>query len=260
MSNISNLKKYFNDVLKLNPSFGSFLGYKKYDNDYENSNSKEYIKECKRILEKYKKLPIKTIEDEVLHSEVNDRLKELNYKFYLIPFSSHSNNIINFTFFNKTFYQLKTDRDYENLIKRYKNFIVYIDDGIKNMKVGIKRGMVLPKLICNKMIIELDKFYETKGYIIEVPKKYEYIFDKYSIKLKELLDFIKKDYLKKCINGIGICNLPNGKEMYRYLVKSETTTNMTPEEVHSFGLKEVKRIRNELEILKKKMGILFSII
>lgn len=254
MSNISNLKKYFNDILELNPSFGSFLGDKKYDNDYENSNSKEYIKECKRILEKYKNLPIKTIEDEVLHSEVNDNLKGFKYKFYLIPFSSHNNNIINFTFFNKTFYQLKTDKDYKNLVKRYEKFIEYIDDGIKNMKVGIKKGMVLPKLICKKMIIELDKFYETKGYIIEVPKKYEYIFDKYSIKLKELLDFIKKDYLKKCINGVGICNLPNGKEMYRYLVKSETTTNMTPEEVYSFGLKEVKRIRNELEVLKKKMG------
>ena len=135
--------------------------------------------------------------------EVRMSLRGLKYKFYLIPFSSHNNEIINFTFFNQTFYPLKTARDYENLVRRHEKFIECIDCGITNMRDGMKCGMVLPKIICEKMITGLDAFYKKKGYIIKVPKKYEYIFNSYGSKIKELLDFIKDEYLKKCIESIN---------------------------------------------------------
>ena len=52
---MSELKNYFNDIIKLNPSFGSFLGYRKYDYDYENRLSPEYLKKYKALLQKYKR-------------------------------------------------------------------------------------------------------------------------------------------------------------------------------------------------------------
>ena len=235
---MSDLKNYFNDIIKLNPSFGSFLGYRKYDGDYENSLSPTYRKKYKTLLQKYK-----NTKDKVLRYEVKIGLDGLKYKFYLIPLSSHNNEIINFTFFNQTSYPLKTERDYENLVRRHEIFMEYIDSGIANMREGMKCGMVLPKLICEKMIAGIDTFYKKKGYIIEVPKKYEYIFEKYSLKIKELIEFLKGEYLKKCMAGVGVCDLPNGKKMYRYLVRSQTTTNRTPEDIYAFGLKEVSRIK-----------------
>ncbi len=252
---MSDLKNYFNDIIKLNPSFGSFLGYRKYDGDYENSLSAEYRKKYKALLQKYK-----NTKDKVLRYEVKMGLEGLKYKFYLIPFASHNNEIINFTFFNQTSYPLKTARDYENLVRRHEIFMECIDSGIANMREGMKCGMVLPKLICEKMIAGVDAFYKKKGYIIEVPKKYEYIFEKYSLKIKELIDFLKGEYLKKCMTGVGVCYLPNGKKMYRYLVRAQTTTNRTPEDIYAFGLKEVSRIKGELEKLKGKMGFKCSLL
>jgi uncharacterized protein (DUF885 family) len=252
---MSDLKKYFNDIIKLNPSFGSFLGYRKYDGDYENGLSPEYRKKYKALLEKYKNTTNK-----VLRYEVKMGLRGLKYKLYLIPFVSHNNEIINFTFFNQTFYPLKTARDYENLVRRHYKFIECIDSGITNMREGMKCGMVLPKIICEKMIAGLDAFYKKKGYLIMVPKKYEYIFEEYGSKIKEFIQFLKGEYLKKCIAGVGICNLPNGKEIYRYLVKEQTTTNKSPEDIYEFGLKEVSRIKEELEKLKRKMGFECSLL
>jgi uncharacterized protein (DUF885 family) len=252
---MSDLKNYFNDIIKLNPSFGSFLGYRKYDCEYENTLSPEHRKKYKALLQKYK-----NTKDKVLRYEVKMGLQGLKYKLYLIPFASHNNEIFNFTFFNQTFYPLKTARDYEYLVRRHEKFMECIDSGIANMREGMKCGMVLPKIICEKMITELESFYKRKGYLISVPKKYEYVFEKYGSKIKELIEFLKGEYIKKCMTGVGVCDLPNGKEIYRYLVKVQTTTNRTPEDIYAFGLKEVSRIKGELEKLKGKMGFKCSLL
>jgi uncharacterized protein (DUF885 family) len=123
------------------------------------------------------------------------------------------------------------------------------------MKEGMKCGVVLSKFICKRMIKLLDKFYNDKSYVIEeVSEEYAGIFKQYGRKLKELIAFIKTKYLKKCINGHGLCYLPNGKNMYKFFVLQKTTTDKTPREIHQIGLKEVARLKGELESLKTKMG------
>ena len=53
----------------------------------------------------------------------------------------------------------------------------------------------------------------------------------------------------------GVWKLPDGDEYYRYCLRSHTTTDMTPEEIHDLGLKEVRRIQEELAQSFKKIGI-----
>ena len=48
-------------------------------------------------------------------------------------------------------------------------------------------------------------------------------------------------------NSVGISDVPDGKAWYEYLVKYHTTTDLTPDEIHEIGLKEVARIRSEME-------------
>lgn len=48
--------------------------------------------------------------------------------------------------------------------------------------------------------------------------------------------------------------LPNGKEFYQSRLKKNTTTNMNADEIHQLGLKEVKRIHQEMETIKKSIG------
>jgi hypothetical protein len=55
---MSNLELYFNDTIKLNPSLGSFLGKREYDNDFENPLSSEYKKNIKKIICKYKNVKV----------------------------------------------------------------------------------------------------------------------------------------------------------------------------------------------------------
>ena len=256
---MSNLELYFNDFLEVNPSQGSFLGRREYDNDYENPLSSEYKKKMKKIICKYKNVPVKTLDDEVLSHIIKEKNRKNKVKNLdlLPPLYSFENEtgIITFTSNNKQIYPLETSQDFENLVKRHKKYMKFIDSCIKQMKEGMRYRVVLSKFICKRMIERLDKFYNDKSYVIkEVPDEYAGIFKQYGRKLKELIAFIKTKYLKKCISGHGLCYLPNGKKMYNFFVSQKTTTDKTPREIHNIGLKEVARLKGELESLKTKMG------
>jgi uncharacterized protein (DUF885 family) len=53
---------------------------------------------------------------------------------------------------------------------------------------------------------------------------------------------------------VGIWQLPNGAAMYAYAAHDSTTTSLTPQEIHEIGLKEVKRIRAEMQSIIDKLG------
>jgi uncharacterized protein (DUF885 family) len=254
ITTMSNLELYFNDIVELNPSLFSA---NEDSGEYENRLSSAYKKKYNDILSKYKNVRIETLEDKVLKYVINEGFDYTNVKNLdlLPPLYSYDNKIIDFTLTYAKFYPLETSKDFENLVKRHENFMEFIDSCIKQMKKGVKNKVVLSKFICRRMINNLDKFYNDKGYVIkEVPEEYGYIFKRYERKLKRLIDYIRTKYLRNCVNGVGLCHLPNGKNMYKFFAKKETTTNKTPSEIHKIGLKEVKRLNGELKKLQIKMG------
>ena len=68
---------------------------------------------------------------------------------------------------------------------------------------------------------------------------------------KRLHDFLLNDYLPNSRDSIGIKDIPNGKKYYEYLANYYTTTDLTPDEIHNIGLKEIERIRSEMEQIIK---------
>jgi uncharacterized protein (DUF885 family) len=52
----------------------------------------------------------------------------------------------------------------------------------------------------------------------------------------------------------GVGALPNGQAFYNAALYLQTTTDMTADEIHELGLKEVARIRGEIEQIKDKVG------
>ena len=71
---------------------------------------------------------------------------------------------------------------------------------------------------------------------------------------RKLKEFIVSDYLPAAWDHVGIWQLPNGAAMYAYATRDNTTTDLTPQEIHEIGLKEVKRIRAEMQAIIDKLG------
>ena len=67
-------------------------------------------------------------------------------------------------------------------------------------------------------------------------------------------DFYTAEYAPKCRKTVGASAMPGGGKWYAFRARSETTTDLTPEQIHQLGLKEVARIRAEMETVAKQAG------
>ena len=168
----------------------------------------------------------------------------------------------------------KTEKDYKNFLKRMDLFSVWMDSAMVYMKKGIDKGMVLPKALTVKVIpqfesmvtpnVEDNLFYSAvKSFPKEITTdqqdalKKEYaatIKEKLEPQFKKMTAFLKNEYLNASRASSGIGSLPKGKELYKVYVKQWTTTTKTPEEIHALGLKEVARIKAEMEKVKDQVG------
>jgi uncharacterized protein (DUF885 family) len=71
---------------------------------------------------------------------------------------------------------------------------------------------------------------------------------------REWARFLRHDYLPRAPETLGLVHRPGGREIYSYLVRGFTTTEMTPEQVHELGLQEVARIRARMDVEMRAAG------
>ena len=71
---------------------------------------------------------------------------------------------------------------------------------------------------------------------------------------RKIDDFYRTQYLPKCRQSYGIAAMPQGAQYYAFLVRQQTTTTLSPGQIHQIGLDEVKRIRAEMTALATKSG------
>ncbi len=68
------------------------------------------------------------------------------------------------------------------------------------------------------------------------------------------LDWYRTRYRPACRRTVGVSELPGGPAYYAFRVKQMTTTDMTPDQIHTLGLSEVARIRAEMDTVAAKAG------
>ena len=164
--------------------------------------------------------------------------------------------------------------DYTNWLERVDDYLSFLDTSISMMKEGLTKGIVIPKVLAEKTISQLNEFIlnpvEKHLFfkpVLSLPEKFsakdkkritsEYssmITNQLKPKYLELKEFLVNEYLPACRLTSGIGDLPNGEATYNYLIKLHTTTNMTADQIHALGKSEVARILDEMEIAKNKMG------
>ncbi|KQY66803.1 MULTISPECIES: DUF885 family protein [unclassified Brevundimonas] len=71
---------------------------------------------------------------------------------------------------------------------------------------------------------------------------------------REWARFLREDYLPRAPETLGLVNRPGGRELYAYLVRGFTTTDLTPDQVHRIGLDEVARIRGRMDVEMRAAG------
>lgn len=164
--------------------------------------------------------------------------------------------------------------DYENFIQRANEFTLWLDSVITQMRNGIKHGVTLPRSIATKLVPQFEAHIvsdpETSlfwGPMKNLPesmsaeeksaldKQYRHmILDKLVPAYQKMTTFLKDEYLPAARATVGYSDLPNGKAWYEHQIKKHTTLNLTADEIHEIGLKEVERILQEMINVKQTVG------
>ncbi len=167
-----------------------------------------------------------------------------------------------------------TARDYENWISRLEGIGTYVDQNIALMREGVRRGLVQPKVIMQRIPGQIAKqvvsepeaspFYapfRTMPAAMPAAEQEKFraagraaITRSVVPAYRRLQDYFVKDYLPACSDSVGVWALPGGDAWYQNRIAWFTTTNLTADQVHEIGLKEVARIRGEMQKVIQQVG------
>src|SRR6185436_7499842 len=162
----------------------------------------------------------------------------------------------------------------EDWIARLKRFGEYTDQTIALMREGIREKMLLPKVTMGRVPAQIDKqlvsepeqspmFKPLRSFPRDIPpadqkrlaaEGRDAVRDIVLPAFARFRKFFTDEYLPTCYDGVGAWRLPNGTNMYAFFARRFTTTSLTPREIHETGLREVARIRAEMEKVKNSAG------
>jgi uncharacterized protein (DUF885 family) len=168
----------------------------------------------------------------------------------------------------------KTLADYESGLKRFDGYVRVSDGNVARMEQGLKAGIVQPKVVMANVVEQLNamladsvegsafyrpvtKFPEGISAADQARLKAAYaqaISSKVRPALTRMRDFIRDRYLPAARDSVGLQDMKGGPALYRYLVRSNTTTDLTPAAIHQIGLDEVQRLHREMETVKEQVG------
>ena len=213
---------------------------------------------------------------DILRWELGTRLEGLHYPGNYIPFNQFGGLPLTLGQLGsgEGFQPFRTLKDHEAWILRAKAFSPWADSAIVYFRKGMAAHFVLPASLVRKMIPQMQAmvtdqpekslFYGPVGKLKDIPDSaavtrlrsaYVHLIKEYLVpSYKKLADFLKDEYLPQARASSGISALPGGAGYYAYLVRDQTTTQKTPEEIYQTGLKEVARIRGIMDSLKNAVG------
>jgi uncharacterized protein (DUF885 family) len=168
----------------------------------------------------------------------------------------------------------RTARDFENRLARLRQVPALIDQTLVLLARGLEKGITPPRITLRDVPDQFASLLtddplkspvlETFGQIpATVPaaererlrgEASRLFREQVAPALRKLHDYLVHTYIPGARESIAMSDLPDGRAWYVYTVKTQTSTDLTPEQIHRLGLSEVKRIRGEMDALIAATG------
>ena len=266
--------------LENSPTFASYLGDKRYNNRW-NDQSLNAIKSRNQhrveTLEKLKQINRAALSDkdkvnyDLFQKDYESATQNYETRLYLLPVNQRGG--IQTSDELAEFLQFQTVKDYEDWIARLDAFPVLMEQNLALMKAGKAEGMIWSRQVLTRVPAQIDKQIVSEAELSafyapfqKFPKDIsaadqirlrrqakEIVTTKIVPSFKKLKTYFETEYLPAAYPEAGIWQMKNGDKIYEFLARDYTTTNLTPKEIHEKGLREVARIRAEMEKIKEQV-------
>ncbi|HEX6741296.1 MAG TPA: DUF885 family protein [Sphingomicrobium sp.] len=205
----------------------------------------------------------------VFRTLLENNISETRFRLWEMPFNSDSSF---WTYLDSE--RLNDPAEFRRYIARMREIPRYFDEQIANMRAGLARGFSVPRATLEGRDASISTF------LIGDPRKSAFykpfekmpatipaaeqqrlraegeaaIRDAVQPAYRNLLDFYRSEYLPKTRTTIAARDVPDGDAWYRAQIREYTTTDLTPEEIHQLGLKQVAEIEAEMRQTMREAG------
>jgi uncharacterized protein (DUF885 family) len=270
------------DRLKHSPEFASFLGDKRYNDqwtDYSVAEVNAALARGRVFLDRLSEIdttgltPKEVLSRDLMVRELTDAQEEARFKEWEMPVNQFSGfhtempRLVNDLAFDSV-------KDYDDYITRLKKVPTVFSQNMTNMQLGMDEHRVPPQYLLEKVVAQ------TEALATQKPEESPFALPlktfpasisaadqkRISAELLEAVStsvlpsyqrfarFLKAQYVPAGRKDPGAWALPNGDAYYAFRVRQSTTTSKTADEIHQIGLDEVKRDETEMLAIVKKLG------
>ncbi len=268
--------------MRVNPEWATALGDNRY-NDRLSDNSPEFFKadldQTRKFLSRFEVIDPSglsqqdTLSRELIIRELREQIEGAQFKPWEMPVNQRDGphvdlpDLITITPFNTT-------QDYDNYLSRLRQVPRVFDEVTANMRQGIRDRLIPPRYLLEKVAPEAEDvagrtgenspfFKPLKEFPSAVPSADQkrlgdavlaVIADQIIPAYQRFAVFVRDEYAPHGRTDPGVWALPDGDARYRYAIRRMTTTDLTPDQIHEIGLKELRETEAEMLALAHKLG------
>jgi uncharacterized protein (DUF885 family) len=213
--------------------------------------------------------PEEKVNAQVFRASIQALANDVRFRTYETPFNSD-------TFFWADFTPrqgLANAEAYRSFLARLRDVPRHFDEQIANMRAGLARGFSVPRVsvvgrdrtiepyvkadATNPLFVPFTQMPATIPAAEQQAMRTEattLIRDTVVPAYQKLLTFMRSEYLPKTRTTLAAVSMPDGEAYYQAMIENFTTLKLTAKEIHEIGLKEVARIKAEMETTKTRAG------
>jgi len=262
--------------LSENPVRASRLGDRRFNDRWADMSldaierrfgqQKEFLRRL-RVIDSAQLADADALNYDLFRRQLENSIDGHEFKSYLMPMSQRG-GVQSLESTAETL-RLSSVQDYEDWLARMTQIETVINQTTELMEEGRKSGYMPPKILMERIpnqiasqLVEdpeMSPFYRAFGNIpssIDAEDRerirqlaMDVIDESIVPAYREFSHYFNGTYLPASRDSIAASSLPNGDAFYAYRTRLFTTTTMTPDEIHRLGLNEVKRIRDEMQLV-----------
>lgn len=268
--------------LRTSPEWATMLGDNRY-NDRLSDNSPEFfrsdLEQRRGFLARFQAIDPTgfsrqdTLSRELMIRKLRQEIEGAQFKHWEMPVNQMGGlhlelpDMVIITPFN-------TVTDYDNYLARLHQIPHAFDQVSANMRQGMKDGLMPPRYLLEKVAAEADDIASKTGEnspfakpVKDFPSSISSaeqkrlrnailaaIGDQIVPSYQRFAAFVRNQYAPHGRTEPGVWSLPDGEARYRFAIRRITTTNMTPEEIHSLGLKQIDEVEAEMLAVAHELG------
>jgi uncharacterized protein (DUF885 family) len=268
--------------LRASPEFATSVGDNRY-NDRLGDASPEFfradLEQRRKFLARFEAIEASgfsrqdALSRELMIRELREQIEGARFKNWEMPVNQRDGPhldlpaLISLTPFDSL-------QDYENYLSRLRQISRVFEQTTANMRQGMRDGLMPPRFLLDKVSSEAEEvakqtaesspfFWPLKEFPSSVPGADQKRLREEALRViaaqiipayQKFATFVRQDYAPHGRTEPGVWALPDGDARYRYAIRRMTTTDLTPDQIHQIGLKELHETEAEMLAVAHQFG------